>query len=106
MGTSNDSNDDFTDDVRANVRAEADRSEAALHGRSDSEAPASLSMDVGPKRQVEGQLRAMSVDSHVSGREIPRGTSIEGGGRYIFAAMALFIVGAVALLALIYWLVS
>lgn len=106
MGTGDNSNEHFSDEARADVRAEADRSEAVLHGRSDRESPASLSLDVGPKREVEGQMRKMSVDSRVTGHEIPRGTSIEGGGRYILAAMAIFVVGAVALLALIFWLVS
>jgi hypothetical protein len=65
-----------------------------------------LTLDIGPKAQVSAGMRGASRRQRQRAGLVPFGTVADGGGRYIFAAFAVIVLGAVALLALLSWAVS
>lgn len=62
-----------------------------------------FSGDIGPKGDISGRLRALSVEARRSRDTVPRGTVAPGTGRYIFATVALIALGGLGLLALLGW---
>ncbi|MBC7643710.1 MAG: hypothetical protein H7123_01195 [Thermoleophilia bacterium] len=60
--------------------------------------------EIGPKGEISGELRKLRLGRRRE--EIPHGTVISGGGFLIFLAMLTIVAVALALLAVLYWLVS
>lgn len=68
--------------------------------------PGVLSGDVGPKGKISAQLRSLSRSERSRMGEVPRGTIVDGTGRYILLAMMLIVAVLVAIVAFIWWIAS
>lgn len=95
-------------DNRADLkRMAADHAEIIGSPQRRSFSPRSLmSLQFGSKAEIEERMHDLSVGSRHARQDIPYGTVAPGGGRLIAAALAVIVIGAAALLALLYWLVS
>ena len=62
-----------------------------------------LTGEIGPKGEITSELRKMRVGRRAE--HIPRGTIVSGGGFLIFLTLTIIVGVAVALLALLLWVV-
>ncbi len=65
-----------------------------------------LAGDVGAKHEIARSMRALSVDQRRTGQRVRRGSSIPQAGLMIGAAVLTIVLSALAVLALLVWLVS
>lgn len=68
--------------------------------------PGVVSGEVGPKGRISARMRDLSRTANAEYGEVPRGTTSDGGGRYLLATMLALALGALALAALIGWLAT
>lgn len=59
--------------------------------------------EFGPKAEVTGRLRELSLRDRRQRSEVPRGTTVPGTGRYVLGAMALIVLVLLALIVLLLW---